>query len=164
MRPLRPILIALIATALAGCASAPIFPATGNRIQATPQTVAATPEHYHGTVLWGGRVIAVSNQADHSEIEIFAFPLDPAQRPQPDDIGGGRFIALMPGYVERMNYPAGTLITLTGELAGVRSGRVGEAAYVFPLVRVDKSHVWKAAELKARSNVHFGIGVGIGIR
>jgi outer membrane lipoprotein len=36
---------------------------------------------------------------------------------------------------------------------------------VFPLVSVAQSHVWSAEEMtKGRSNVHFGVGLGVGIR
>jgi outer membrane lipoprotein len=42
---------------------------------------------------------------------------------------------------------------------------VGEASYVFPLVTVNESHVWTAEELrKGHNNVHFGVGLGVGIR
>ena len=56
-------------------------------------------------------------------------------------------------------------MTVAGTLDGSRAGKVGEADYVFPLVRVSQSHVWTAAEMgKGRNNVHFGVGLGVGIR
>lgn len=130
-----------------------------------PAQVARTPEDYpDATVIWGGRVVSVSNFPDHSEIEILGYPLDGSQRPQPNDTGSGRFIAEVNGYVEPLDYPPGSLVTLQGHILGVRSGRVGDADYVFPLVRVQGIHRWTADELRAgRSNVHFGIGVGVGI-
>lgn len=159
-----PALLSILAAAVlaTGCASQPLY--RGATVVATPATVAAAPEQYHGSVVWGGSIVAVHNRADHSEIEIFARPLDGGQRPRDNDIGAGRFIAIMPGYAEPMDYPAGGLITVTGDLAGVRSGRVGEAPYVFPLVRVTASHRWTEAAPRRRPDVHFGIGIGIGIR
>jgi outer membrane lipoprotein len=79
--------------------------------------------------------------------------------------GWGRFVAVMPGYVESFDFPTGALITLAGRVTGSRAGHVGQADYVFPLVSVAQSHVWTASELQAgRSNVSFGLGVGVGIR
>jgi outer membrane lipoprotein len=33
-------------------------------------------------VIWGGRIVQVQNYADHSEVELLAYPLDSSQRPQ----------------------------------------------------------------------------------
>ena len=116
-------------------------------------------------VVWGGRVVEVRNLADHSEIEVLAYPLDGSQRPKANDSGIGRFIATMPGYVESMDYPPGALMTIDGRISGSRAGKVGEAPYVFPLVKVNQSHVWTASELSSgKNNVHFGVGLGVGIR
>ncbi|MEW5836700.1 MAG: Slp family lipoprotein [Pseudomonadota bacterium] len=165
VRPLSRLLAPLTLLALAACAPAPIYKPGPNMVSAVPFQVARTPERYaNGSVIWGGRIVAVHNLADRSEIEVLAFPLDSSQRPQVGDSGSGRFIAVMNGFVEPMDYPEGALITLTGTLAGSRAGNVGEANYVFPLVKVDQAHRWTQQELQSgRSNVHFGIGVGVGI-
>lgn len=156
----------LLALALAACAPAPIYKNTANAIAATPAQVAQSPERYTGNaVIWGGRVVDVKNFADHSEIEVLAYPLDSSQRPKANDTGNGRFIAVTPGYAEPLNYPSGALMTVSGTLNGSRSGKVGEASYVFPLVTVNESHVWTAEEMrKGHNNVHFGVGLGVGIR
>lgn len=153
--------------ALAACAPAPIYKPSPNTVATAPNIVAQSPEHFaNADVIWGGRVVAVHNLPDRSEVEIVAYPLDSSQRPKADDSGGwGRFIAVMPGYVESFDYPTGALITLSGRISGSRAGQVGEANYVFPLVSVGQSHVWTASELQAgKSNVSFGLGVGVGIR
>jgi outer membrane lipoprotein len=161
---LRAVLPAAV-LALAACAPAPIYKATGT-IAAAPFNVAQTPERFANTsVIWGGRIVAVRNLADRSEIELLAYPLDGSQRPRAGDSGIGRFIAVMHGYVEPLDYPAGALMTVNGRIEGNRAGKVGEADYVFPLVGVDQSHVWSASEMNSgRNNVHFGVGLGVGIR
>lgn len=154
---------ALLTLALAGCAPAPIYKATANNVAVPPAQVAREPERY-GTsdVIWGGRIVQVRNFADHSEIEILAYPLDGSQRPQSNDTGNGRFIAAMPGYVESLDYPAGKLVTISGRLNGTRASNVGEASYTFPLVAVNQSHVWTASEMAGgHPNVSFGLGVGV---
>lgn len=157
--------IALIALAvlLAACAPAPIYKPDVAVVAATPAQVAVAPERYgNAQVIWGGRVVAVRNFTDHSEVELLDLPLDSSQRPRVDQPAGGRFIALMPGYLESMDYPEGALMTLRGSLQGVRTGKVGQADYVFPLVRVQQSHLWTQQELsQGKSNISFGLGIGV---
>jgi outer membrane lipoprotein len=164
---LRPVLLSTaFVMALSACAPAPIYKAAPNAVMAVPSQVAQSPERYNGNdVIWGGRIVAVQNYPDHSEVELLAYPLDGSQRPAISDAGNGRFIAVLAGYAEPLNYPSGALMTVNGKLSGSRAGKVGEADYVFPLVSVTQSHVWTAAEMsQGRSNFHFGVGVGVGIR
>ena len=156
----------LVLLTVAACAPAPIYKTTPQAVAATPQQLAQTPERFAGgDVIWGGRIVQVVNLADHSEIELLAYPLDSSQRPKANDSGNGRFIALLPGYAEPLDYPAGAMMTVSGKLNGSRAGKVGEADYVFPLVSAAQSHVWTAEEMrKGRSNIRFGVGLGVGIR
>lgn len=154
---------ALLTLALAGCAPAPIYKATSNNAAVPPSQVAREPERYGSSdVIWGGRIVQVRNFADHSEVEVLAYPLDSSQRPKADDTGTGRFIAAMPGYVESLDFPAGSLLTVSGRLNGTRTGNVGQASYTFPLVSVNQSHVWTAKEMQGgHPNISFGVGVGV---
>lgn len=165
-RSLRHLSAPLLAAMLVACAPAPIYKNAPNAVAAVPTQVAQSPERYAGgEVIWGGRIVQVTNFTDHSEVEMLAYPLDSSQRPRANDSGNGRFIAVMPGYVEPLSYPPGSLMTISGKLNGSRAGKVGEADYVFPLVGVAQSHVWTPAEMaQGRNNVHFGVGVGVGIR
>ena len=150
---------------LAACAPAPIYKTSTSAVTAAPFQVAQSPEKFSSNdVVWGGRIVQVKVFADHSEIEMLAYPLDSSQRPKANDSGNGRFIAVMPGYVKPLDYPTGALMTVNGKLSGSRAGKVGEADYVFPLVGVAQSHVWTADEMsKGRNNVRFGVGLGVGI-
>jgi outer membrane lipoprotein len=128
--------------------------------------VAQAPERYaRGNVIWGGTVVSVKNLAGDTEIEVLAYPLDASQRPRLKGAAAGRFIAVLSGYVEPLNYPPGSPITVSGTLNGSRAGKVGQAGYVFPLVQVTQSHRWTADEMqRGHPNIHFGVGVGVGIR
>jgi outer membrane lipoprotein len=150
---------------MAACAPAPIYKAPTSAVIATPMQVSQSPERYTGgAVIWGGRIVNVTNLSDHSEVEVLAYPLDGSQRPKASDAGNGRFVVVLPGYVEPLNYPAGSLITVSGTLNGSHAGKVGEADYVFPLISATQSHVWTQKELnQGRSNISFGLGVGVGI-
>lgn len=150
---------------LAGCAANPVYPPDWATSTSTPRQVAAVPETAtDAKVIWGGRIIEVENKTDHSEVEVLAYPLDKDQKPSANDSGNGRFIALIPGYVEPLDYPSGGWVTMQGQIQGVRSARVGKAPYVFPLLKVRAAHVWSREDMQRRSNVHFNVGVGVGIR
>lgn len=153
----------LSAILLTACAPPPIYKPDASTITVAPAQFAAAPEHYTtAQAIWGGRVVEVRNFPDHSEIELLDYPLDSSQRPRVDQPAGGRFIALMPGYVESMDFPPGALMTLRGTLEGTRTGKVGDADYVFPLLRVAQSHRWTPQEMEqGKSHISFGVGVGV---
>jgi outer membrane lipoprotein len=154
-----------VALAMTACAPAPIYQVTPGTLNVIPMQVAHSPEQYaKGNVIWGGSVIGVRNYPDHTEVDMLAYPLDSSQRPQPNAQAQGRFIAIYTGYVEALSYPPGSLVTISGQLSGSRTDNVDQAAYVYPLVNVAQSHRWTAAEMRAgHPDIHFGVGVGVGI-
>lgn len=156
----------LVCTAVAACAPAPLYKPGPTSVTATPEQVATAPANFRGLqVVWGGRVVWVHNFADHSELELLAYPLDGSQRPRTGKPALGRFIVLMPGFVEPLNYPKDSLVTVRGTLDGARQGRVGAAEYTFALVHGDAMHRWTAEEMRAgHPNVSIGVGVGGWIR
>lgn len=156
----------LAALVLAACAPAPIYKVSASTLNVIPMQVAHSPEQFaKGEVIWGGSVIDVRNFPDHTEIEILGYPLDSSQRPLTSKPAQGRFVAVFPGYIESINYPSGSPVTISGQLNGSRSDTVDQAAYVYPLVNVEQSHLWTAAEMRAgHPDIHFGVGVGVGIR
>lgn len=163
--PKFPLLLPLLVTVavLAGCAPAPIYPPnTGNSV---PADVAAMPQRHIGTeVVWGGRIVAVRNFADHTAIEVLSRPLDDSQRPMVDSQSAGRFLALIPGFVEPLDYPQGGLATFHGIVTGARAMPVGQARVETATMEVIEAHVWSAAEMRAgHPDIHFGLGVGIGL-
>ncbi|MGA7295894.1 MAG: Slp family lipoprotein [Rhodanobacteraceae bacterium] len=158
------ILVSVGLLVLAGCAADPVYPPTWSTSTATPRQVAAAPEKAtDARVIWGGKIISVENKADHTEVQVLAYPLDRNQIPRADDTGNGRFIALLPGFVEPLDYPADGWVTMQGHIEGMRSDRVGQAPYVFPLLKVRAAHLWSPQEMQPRSNVHVSLGVGIGV-
>jgi len=76
----------------------------------------------------------------------------------------GRFIAILPGYVEAHDYPAGRYLTLEGHLDGTRVSQVEQHDYVFPLVRTGEIRLWPAGFEDTGPQWHIGIGVGVHIR
>jgi outer membrane lipoprotein len=158
----RLLLALVLPVAIAACAPAPLYKAAPSSVNATPQQVATAPANFHNLqVVWGGSVISVHNLADHSEIEVLSYPLDASQRPRLKEPATGRFIAITPGFVEPMDYPPGSLVTLHGTLDGARSGEVGQAGYTYALVHSDAMHRWTPDEMRqGHPNISIGVGVG----
>ncbi|WP_313917654.1 Slp family lipoprotein [Tahibacter sp.] len=150
---------------LSACAARPVVVAGAPVTAALPSDVAAEPERYRGAeVIWGGMILAVENRETQTEVTVLAYPLDTAQRPVPAAGTRGRFIIVLPGYVERHDYPDGLFVTLNGRLAGTRAGQVGAHDYVFPLVEAAHVHRWPPGFQFDRSQWHFGVGIGVRIR
>lgn len=148
---------------LCACIPAPVLKTDSAPAAVLPADAAALAEHFAGAqVVWGGEVLEVRNGAQVSELVVLAHPLDRGQRPQRGQASLGRFIALMPGYVERYDYPSGRYITIAGKLDGSRDELIGEQHYQHALLRADTWHLWPA-DFDAR-RWHFSIGIGGSIR
>jgi outer membrane lipoprotein len=157
----RSVLIAAL-MALAGCAT-PVFK-DAPPAAATPAEIAAAPERYHGLdVVWGGKVVDVRNLADSTEVQIVAYPLDGAQRPDPGARTLGRFIVALPGYVEPLDFPAGRFVTLRGQVAGSRTLPIDEHELVLPVVADASVHHWPVNFPYDQPQMHFSLGGGVGV-
>jgi outer membrane lipoprotein len=145
---------------LAGCAT-PVFkdaPATAT----TPIEIARDAENHDGTsVVWGGKILDVRNGTDRTEVQVVAYPLDRAQRPDPDAPTLGRVVVALPGFVEPLDYPAGRFVTLRGRIAGSQTRRIDERDVVLPVVTDATIHLWPINFPRERPHLSFGIGVGI---
>jgi outer membrane lipoprotein len=131
----------------------------------SPAEVALQPARHHGTdVVWGGKILDVRNLADETEIQVVAYPLDRAQRPQQSAPTQGRFILVLPGFVEPLDFPPGRFLTVRGRIDGSRVRRIGDADREYPVLRRDALHLWPVNFPRERSRVSFGVGIGVGIR
>ena len=114
------------------------------------------------TVAWGGLIANAKNLKDKSELEVVAYPLDSQNAPDSNAKPTGRFIVVQSGYLETADFAPGRLITVVGTVTETRTGTVGEAKYVYPVVVANKLQLWPRPYRDRRdSNIHFGIGIGI---
>ena len=157
-------LTALSLLLVAACASKPPLDTSGADLTVTPDEAVADMDRLEGSrVLWGGVIVAAHNREDRTQLEILGYPLNDRQRPVTDESPQRRFLAVKEGYLETADYAQGRQVTVTGPLAGTRSGRVGEADYTYPLIRIEDSHLWPKGEQPSREpRFHFGIGVLFG--
>ena len=147
---------------LTACASTPEFDTTKVDRSLTPRNVISQPEASKGKLaLWGGTILDTRNLKDNTQIEILAYPLDSSYRPLLDSKPLGRFIIKRVGYLEATTYAQGRQLTVVGIVSGSQSGNVGESIYEFPLISDQQIHLWPESSDRNRTNVHFGVGVGI---
>lgn len=158
----------VVPVAVAACAPAPLYKTGATFANATPAQVASSPGNFAGMqTVWGGTVIGVDNRQDHTELRILGYPLDSSQRPRLNQPATGRFIAVVPGFLDPVTFPDGIPVTVQGQFDGAQTAAVGGASYAYPVVRVSRNdvHRWTAEEMRqGHPNINFGVGVGVGIR
>ena len=158
----------LVSVVASGCASPPIKLTQPPSSLSVAQVRATLTENetpqisVDDQVLWGGVILKAENLTDATQVEILGYPLDRHQRPLPSKNAQGRFIARYGGFVEPLDFPIGRSVTVLGSLVEPLSGKVGEANYVYPVVSVDQSHLWRAQDLPRRPRFSFGVGISLG--
>jgi outer membrane lipoprotein len=152
---------ALTALLLAGCATTDCTPPPGSSTNLTPAQVSSTGGHTGERLRWGGTLASARNLADSSELEVVGYPLDRCGKPRTGVQPIGRFILVKPGYLETADRPAGSRLSATGLITGVREGRVGGAPYRFPLLQANELSWW-AEEAPARGYTWPWVTIGIG--
>ena len=164
LRLLRFLLALALPAAVAACAPAPLYKTNASFVNATPDQVASSPDNFsQARVVWGGTIIGVDNFKDHTELKVLGYPLDSSQRPRLDKHAVGRFIAVVPGFLDPMNFPAGTPVTVQGHVAGTKALPIGDATYTYTMVYVHDGamHRWTPEEMRqGHPNISIGVGVG----
>jgi len=156
-------LLAATCVLMSACA-APVFKHVGDIVAILPSDVQQSSGRYLGNqVIWGGRIISVANRELCTEVEVIGYPVDRDQQPLPDAPTVGRFIIILPGFVEPFDYPVGRHLSVHGRISGTRPGQVEEHAYLYPLLVASEVNVWPWGfmfDKKPRINV----GVGVMVR
>ena len=148
---------------LNACAGSPVFDASQVDRTLTPANVTAEPRHAIGRqVLWGGTILGVTNLARNTLIELQAYPLGYNERPQRDAAPLGRFYLDRSGFLDPAYYSNGRLITVTGTITRIDTGKVGEAEQASPVVNARQLHLWPADSFHDGSGLRFGGEIGVG--
>lgn len=130
---------------LGGCASSLPRAIREPVVDAPPfAAVQAEPAAYHDqTVRWGGTIIGVHNSTNETVIEVLAKELGSQGSPVDDDASQGRFLARFAGFLDPAIYATGRQLTVYGRVVGSELGQIGERSYLYPLVAVEVSHLWR---------------------
>lgn len=121
--------------------------------------VAANPEAHVGKVLMvAGTIIEARNLREGTRLEILHYPTDSRGRPHTDYPSGGRFLVLVPEYLETAVYRPGRAITVAGEVTGQRELPLGETTYRYPVLMPRELHLWQEGDGMPRLHIGFGFG------
>ena len=152
------IALACAVMTLSGCAT-PAFkgaPPPGP----PPTEVAAAPERYHdATVVWGGKILAVDNLAETTDVQIVAYPINRNQRPDTHAASIGRFVLAIAGYAEVADYPPGRWLTVLGRVVGSEVHRIQERDVVYARIAPDDVHLWPRGFPEEHGHWSFGVGI-----
>ena len=106
-----------------------------------------TPDAFKDKLFILGGIIANTRfTPDGSEIEALYVPVDSLGYLKEGSRIQGRFLAFYPkafGMLDPVIYKKGREITLAGEFTGIRSGKIDEMEYAFPVFRIRQIYLWR---------------------
>ncbi|MEE8185101.1 MAG: Slp family lipoprotein [Thermodesulfobacteriota bacterium] len=98
--------------------------------------VQANPDAYIGKkVIWGGVIISSKNFKENTTIEVLQAPLNLRDRIKSSNQSSGRFLIKAEGYLDVAIYKQDKEITVAGIILGTRLQKIGEADYIYPLLK-----------------------------
>ena len=111
------------------------------------ERVEEDPDAYLGrTVMWGGKVLGVTQGAGHTRVELLHVPLDAVFRPlDAPTASKGRFMAIDgdgamkdPGALQK-----DTLVTVIGEIRARVEAPLDEGRYQYPAIVIQDMTAWE---------------------
>lgn len=153
MRSRRYRLLAVALLISAGCASTDDQLPNGQSgaPQVTFAQVKAAPDSYKGQpVTFGGEVLGARRLKDGTRIEILQLPLTSSLAPTLDlSQSQGRFVAIQREFLDPATIPAGTFVTVTGEIGGAVTLPLDDTDYNYPIVEIKNLRVWTKPDQSA---------------
>lgn len=148
---------------LCGCmACASVFtPEVRSQIEPTlsyPELAASPTSHVGRVILLAGTIVEATNFETNTRLTLLQYPVGRRHRPRTNQPSGGRFLLLVPGYVETAIYRPGRAVSVIGEVVGQEALPLGEATYTYPVLAPKELHLWSEGDTAPR--FRFGIGVG----
>lgn len=130
-----------------GCASTGEYTAPASSLIPFVE-VGRAPDTFKGqTATFGGKVLAAKRLTEGTRIEILQLPLDSSLKPTHDlSKSQGRFLAIKKEFLDPATIPAGTFVTVTGEVTGAVLLPLDETEYRYPTLAIATLQVWPAEE------------------
>ena len=107
------------------------------------QIKAFPDDHKEEVVLLGGQVLSAKRLPDSTELVILQLPLLQNDEPTTElTHSQGRFIAYQAEFLDPATVPAGTRLTILGQLSGSVTQGLDETDYTYPTLIVKRFKVW----------------------
>ena len=145
----------ITALLIGGCASIPSDLRTATDQTLLPFASTVTTEPSGQTARWGGEIARVINLQQGSLLEVVEFSLNTRGRPVKADTSGGRFRILLPGFIDPVIYAPGRLVTALGTFSAIEADKVGEQAYLFPVLHSEQLHLWPEVKEPSTHQHHY---------
>ena len=122
--------------------------------------IKAFPEEHKGKlVILGGQILSAKRLTDSTELIILHLPLIQEREPSTElTHSQGRFIAYQQTFLDPATVPAGTRITLVGELSGSVTQKLDETDYTYPTLSIIQLQTWPAPADYSRYGQHYPYG------
>jgi len=140
-----PALAGLLATLLLGACASQV-PQNIREAPADNPPLAQVREQaadYQGRqVRWGGRIIETVNEENTTRLTLLERPTNKDGEPRYTDDSAGRFIAIVPEFLDPKVYAPDRRVSVTGTLTRTEAGKVGEYPYNYPVVEAEAWYLW----------------------
>jgi outer membrane lipoprotein len=159
---------ALLALAVAGCASHPLSDEVRRAAERQPPfaRLARAPDEYRGTtvVLSGVVLGAFPEQGGQGTVlEVLQVPPDESGKPTNPDRSEGRFLVHDAKRLDPAVYAPGRRVTVGGPIVRTESREVpGGGQITYPVVEARELHLFPVEQPRQGSPFNIGIGIGFG--
>jgi len=90
----------------------------------------------------GGTIVATDNREDATWLTVLGLPLYKGGAPRSSDDSAGRFIAIVPAFLDPQIYAPDRQVTVTGTVLRTEAGKVGEYPYSYPVIQAEVWYLW----------------------
>lgn len=167
---LRLLQLALIASLLAGCATAPLPPEAAEPSTSPRQASLAAPAnapdlsqvrtetspsaYRNRQVRWSGRVVGPLDTPSGTLIEVLAKPSTTSGLPQLEAASLGRFLVRPPGAAGSTDFTPQYAVTVLGRIEKKQLIRSAELYYLAPIVAAEAYQLWHPEQLPFDPDQH----------
>jgi outer membrane lipoprotein len=107
----------------------------------------SNPEAYKGKLyILGGLIVETRFTARGSQIEVLSVPVDSYGYLAEHERSGGRFLAVYPRsktLLDPIVYTKGREVTLAGEFREIRTGKIDDMEYAYPVFEIRQIHLFE---------------------
>jgi outer membrane lipoprotein len=119
-------------------------------------------------VIVGGEVLNAKRLPEGTSIEILQLPLDGSEPVMDVQKSQGRFLALQKEFLDPATLIERPRVTIVGEVSGIRTQRLDNVDYTYPVLAVKDMKVWQdpigyGSRPGPRFGVSIGGGTGVGV-